>query len=129
MGYLDLNTAYAHAMPLDAFRSPAVERGEVAAFSALEWTTILLARRDGLSSLARPGIVSRLMSRLFGFAVKQGLADARLEALRRFAVLAWAHGYNVPKSGIIAFKEAGFTMAQAETLLASVAVARTNRNT
>lgn len=127
MGYLDLNTAYAHAMPLDAFRSPAVERGEVAAFSPLEWTTILLARRDGLASLAAPGLISRVVARLFGFAVKRGLADAKLEALRRFAVLAWAHGYNVPKSGLIAFKEAGFTVAQAETLLASVAVARTSR--
>ncbi|MDO6416893.1 hypothetical protein Q4F19_21090 [Sphingomonas sp. BIUV-7] len=127
MGYLDLNAAYAQAAPLDAFTGHAAARGEVAEFSPLEWTTILFSRRDGLSSLSAPGRLSRLMSRLFGLEHKPQLADTRLEALRRFAVLAWHSGYNVAKSELLAFKAAGYSTAQAETLLASVAIARTDR--
>jgi hypothetical protein len=127
MGYLDLNAAYGQAAPLDAFTGHATARGEAAEFSALEWTTILFARRDGLSSLAAPGRFTRLVRRLFGLAAKPRLADARLEALRRFAIFAWEHGYNAPKSELIAFKNAGYTVAQAETLLASIAIARTER--
>jgi hypothetical protein len=127
MGYLDLNAAYAQAAPLDAFTGHAAARGEATEFSALEWTTILLSRRDGLSSLGRPGWLARLAGRLFGIDPKSRLADTKLESLRRFAVLAWHHGYNVPKSEFIAFKQSGFSMAQAETLLASVAIARTDR--
>lgn len=127
MGYLDLNAAYAHAAPLDAFTGNAARRGEAAEFSPLEWTTILLARRDGLCSLAERSRLSRLFERLFGVAGKPRLADARLEALRRFAVLAWHQGYNVAKSELAMFREAGFSASQAETLLASVAVARADR--
>ena len=127
MGYLDLNAVYAQTAPLDAFTGHATARGEVAEFSPLEWTTILFSRRDGVSSLAAPGFFTRMMSRLFGLQPKPHLADARLEALRRFAIFAWGHGYNVPKSELIAFKQAGYTAAQAETLLASIAIARTER--
>jgi hypothetical protein len=127
MGYLDLNAAYAQAAPLDAFTGLAAKRGEVTEFSTLEWTTILLARRDGVSSLARPGRVARFLGRLFGIDAKSRLADGKLEALRRFAVFSWQHGYNVPKSELGAFKDAGYSALQAETLLASVAIARADR--
>lgn len=127
MGYLDLNAAYGHAAPLDAFTGAAAQRGEAEEFSALEWTTILLSRRDSLSSLSPPGRWSRLVSRVFGLSIKSRLADARLEALRRFSVFAWHQGYNVPKSEFAAFRDAGYLTSQAETLLASVAVARSDR--
>ncbi|QJU58616.1 hypothetical protein HL653_13340 [Sphingomonas sp. AP4-R1] len=127
MGYLDLNAAYAQTPPLDAFTGHAAARGEVAEFSPLEWTTILMSRRDGLSSLGTPGRFARFLGRLFGIDHKPRLADARLEALRRFAVLSWVHGYNVPKSEFGVFKAAGYSMSQAETLLASVAITRADR--
>ncbi len=128
MGYLDLNAAYARTAPLEAFTGNAAARGEVADFSPLEWTTILLSRRDGLSSLGKPGRIARFLGRIFGIDPKSRLADVKLEALRRFAVFSWHHGYNVPKSEFGAFKEAGYSVAQCETLLASVAVARADRN-
>jgi hypothetical protein len=128
MGYLDLNAAYAQTAPLEAFTGNAAARGEVADFSPLEWTTILFSRRDGLSSLGKPGRIARFLGRMFGIDSKSRLADAKLEALRRFAVFSWHHGYNVPKSEFAAFKTAGYSMAQAETLLASIAVARADRS-
>ncbi|PZU09588.1 hypothetical protein [Sphingomonas sp.] len=127
MGYLDLNAAYAQSAPLEAFTGHANARGEVAEFSPLEWTTILFSRRDSLSSLGEPGRIARFLGRLFGIDPKPRLADARLEALRRFAVLSWHHGYNVPKSELGAFKQAGYSVSQAETLLASIAIARSDR--
>lgn len=127
MGYLDLNAAYAQAAPLEAFTGHANARGEASEFSPLEWTTILFSRRDGLASVAMPGRLSLLARRLFGLPEKSRLADARLEALRRFAVFGWSYGYNVPKSELKAFKEAGFSAAQAETLLASITIARAER--
>lgn len=127
MGYLDLNKAYAQAAPMEAFTGSATERGEAAEFSPLEWTTILFSRRDGMSSLSAPGRLARLIGRLFGLSTKPQLADGRLEALRRFAIFAWQYGYNVPKSEFGTFKGAGYSAAQAETLLASIAVARVER--
>jgi hypothetical protein len=128
MGYLDLNAAYAPSAPLDAFTGHATARGEVAEFSPLEWTTILLSRRDRLSSLGKPSRIARFLGRLFGIDLKPRLADVKLEALRRFAVFSWQRGYNVPKSEFVTFRNAGFSAAQAETLLASIAIARADRN-
>ena len=71
--------------------------------------------------------MGRFLRRLFGIQAKPRLADQRLEALRRFAVFSWQYGYTVPKSELGALKDAGFSALQAETLLASVAIARADR--
>jgi len=99
----------------------------VARLSALEWSVVMLARRDGLSSLREPGPIGVAMAALFGGRQNPKLTDKRLEALRRVAVLAWHHGYQLPKSEIHAFFEAGFGQDQLETLLASVTHARAAR--
>ena len=93
-------------------------------FSPLEWSVIALARRDGLASLSAPGPVARALGSLFGLGRKSRLADPQLEALRRIAVHAWHYGYKLPVSEIKHFLTAGFTSAQYETLLASVAPKR-----
>lgn len=96
-------------------------------FSALEWSVIALAERDPLASLAAPGRLSLAMGSLFGGASNPRLADFRLEALRRFAVLAWDRGYALPPSEFAAFRAAGFGSGQTETLLGSIARRRAAR--
>jgi len=93
-------------------------------FSALEWTTIALARRDSLASLRQPGRLSRAVGSLFGIGEQTRLADPALETLRRLAVNAWHYGYRLPVSEIKAFLAAGFTVDQLESLLDSIGQAR-----
>ena len=92
--------------------------------SAREWQVVALAQRDKLSSIETPGRLSIAMGRLFGGLRNPNLADPRLEALRRLAVLAWHRGYAIATSEIRAFKEAGFTMDQYEKILASISRGR-----
>lgn len=125
MAYLDLRDA--GAAPLftapAAIAAPAPQDG----FARAEWQVIVLAQKDGLSSLRAPSRAHRLLEALFGGGFNPRLADPRLEALRRTAVLAWHYGYSVPKSAIKAFLAAGFGQDQLELLLASVAKGRSTR--
>lgn len=95
--------------------------------SALEWSVVAIARNDRLSSLRKPGRMSLAMGALFGSKPVNPLADPRLEALRRMAVLTWHHGAAIAKRELTAFLAAGFDADQYETLLASIATARTTR--
>jgi hypothetical protein len=95
--------------------------------SALEWSVVAIARNDRLSSLRAPSRLSVAMGGLFGARHNPRLADPKLEALRRMAVLSWHHGYTVPTRALTAFTDAGYTMAQYETLLGSIASARVAR--
>lgn len=98
-------------------------------FSALEWQVVAIAQHDRLSSLEEPGRISIALGMIFGGQrPNPKLADKRLEALRRVAVLAWHRGYALPPHEIHAFHEAGFTPDQYETLLASISRGRAARN-
>jgi hypothetical protein len=126
MAYLDI----AHAYSTDMGALPVYETapaGTAQGLSALEWSVVALARRDRVSSLGEPGRIATAMGRLFGTGSNPRLADPRLEALRRLAVLAWHHGYVVPKSEIKNFLSAGFTLDQFETMLKSISSERLNR--
>lgn len=93
--------------------------------SALEWSVVALAQRDRLSSLAKPGRLSVALGTVFGARrPNPRLADPRLEALRRMAVLSWHRGFSIPSHELRAFHAAGFTTAQYETLLTSILPAR-----
>lgn len=93
--------------------------------SALEWSVVALAQRDRISSLARPGRLSMALGTVFGGRRRNPhLADPRLESLRRMAVLSWHRGFAVPPSELDAFLGAGFSIAQYETLLASILAGR-----
>ncbi len=96
-------------------------------FAHHEWDVIQIARRDGLASLSEPTRMARFSAWLFGGGISLRLADPRLEALRRLAVLAWHHGYVVPVSAIKAFTDAGYSGDQLELLLASIASSRSSR--
>lgn len=98
-----------------------------AQFTALEWSVVALAERDPLSTLRNPSRMAVALGNLFGDTRNPKLADPKLEALRRLAVLTWHHGYRVAESAVRAFVAAGFTLQQYELLAGSIVSARVKR--
>jgi hypothetical protein len=96
---------------------------EVADFSSFEWSIIRFARGDRLSTLREPGPLRRFANWLIGLAGNRRLANERLEALRRIAVLSWRFGFSVPGEEVANFLSAGFTPGQYELLVTSVRAA------
>lgn len=92
-----------------------------AQFDETEWRVIVLAGKEGLASLAEPGALARFVARLTGTPAVRKLASPRLEALRRFSVLAWHYSYALPVSAIAGLLNAGFNEAQLDYALASIA--------
>lgn len=97
---------------------------EPARLSALEWSVVALARKDRLWSLDKPGRIAKAMAVLFKPPHNHMLADERLEALRRIAVLGWHYGYTIPTGELKRFLHAGFSPAQYELLMDSIGVAK-----
>jgi hypothetical protein len=122
MAYVNFTELHEAAHALSAPRPVAEPTG--ATLSPLEWSVVALAQKERLSSIDRPGRIAMAMGRLFGNRRNPDLADPRLEALRRLAVIAWHRGYAIASAEIRAFKEAGFTMAQYELVLASISRGR-----
>ena len=122
MAYLDIDNMFAAPVRSRGAQSDAAGAATATAsgFSALEWSVIAVSRRDSIASLEDPSRMSRAIGSLFGFGTTSRLADPKLEALRRVAVYAWRRGYALPQAEIDRFVEAGFTIDQAETLVASV---------
>lgn len=128
MAYLAFNPiAGAPAAAFGTTAAPASLPESVERLGPLEWSVVAIARNDSLGSLRTPGPVSVAMGNIFGRRTNPRLADPRLEALRRMAVLAWHHGFAVPVSEVKAFLAAGFTADQYETVAASIGAARLNR--
>jgi hypothetical protein len=94
--------------------------------SALEWSIVALAERGSLASLREPGRIATALGSLFGRRDRR-LADDRLEALRRIAVLAWHYSWKVPTSELRAFVAAGFSLDQYELVQASISRGRAAR--
>lgn len=113
----------AQTLTADAPRAfvPAEERP---ALSELERSVIGLARGDGLSTLRKPGRLSRALELLFGVRISPMLADPRLEALRRVAVLSWRRGYAIPSVEVKAFVAAGYSPAHYELVVDTIAAAK-----
>ena len=87
-----------------------------------------MAERDGLSSIREAGRYTRSLAEASsGSSSPTALANDRLEALRRIAIFAWHHGWNVPKSELAAFFGAGFTSDQFELIQNSLGQARAAR--
>ena len=119
MAYLDLSQAEGAGGV--ATNSPSRDES---GFSGLEWSVIAVAERDRLASLREPGRIATALGNLFGTRRNARLADGRLEALRRIAVLAWHKSYAVPVFELRAFLAAGFSIEQYETLQASIGAGR-----
>ena len=92
-------------------------------FSALEWSIIRLARVDGLSTLRAPGRLRRFWNWLMGRTGGPELANERLEALRRMAVLSWHYGFTVPGDDVASFLSQGFSPDQYELMVRSIRAA------
>jgi hypothetical protein len=89
-------------------------------FSELEWSIIRLAGVDGLSTIRPPGVLRRFYNWLIGRTGSPSLANPRLEALRRIAVLSWHYGFSVPGEDVADFLSEGFSPDQYELLVGSV---------
>ncbi len=122
MAYLNFSDPHEAALANRGFASVAEEAP--ARLSPLEWSVVALAQNERLSSIGRPGRIATAMAKLFGNRRNPALADGRLEALRRLAVIAWHRGYAIHSSEIQAFKQAGFSMTQYELVLASISRGR-----
>jgi hypothetical protein len=88
-------------------------------FSGLEWSVIRLARIDRLWTIRSVGRFRNLWNWLIGRGNPQ-LANPRLEALRRMAVLTWHFGFTVPGEDVSDFLSAGFTPDQYELMAGSI---------
>ncbi|MEH3036465.1 MAG: hypothetical protein PGN23_08270 [Sphingomonas adhaesiva] len=123
MAYVDFSGDPLHTATFPV-APPAVADDE-GRLTGLEWSVVALARGDRLSSLSRPGRMSIALGKVFGTRRHPAhLADPRLEALRRMAVLTWHMSFAVPASEVRAFFAAGFSVAQYETMTESIASAR-----
>ena len=87
-------------------------------FTSLEWSIIRLTRGDGLWTIREPGLLRRLYQWLLGRSSPR-LANDRLEALRRMAVLSRFHGFSVAGEDVADFLSAGFTLDQYELLVST----------
>ena len=92
-------------------------------FTPLEWSVIRLARVDRLSTLRAPGRFRRFANWLMGRNGSPGLANERLEALRRMAVLSWHFGFTIPGDDVADFFSAGFSPDQYELMVRSIRAA------
>ena len=93
---------------------------KAAELTGLEWQVVALARRDRISSIRPAGTITRAMRWLFGTSVSNALSDARLEALRRIAVLSWYRGYSIASDEVRAFVAAGFSLDHYDLLLTHI---------
>jgi hypothetical protein len=92
-------------------------------FSRLEWSVIRLAREDSMSTLREPGRLGRFWNWLMGRNGSPSLANERLEALRRMAVLSWNFGFSVPGEDVANFLSAGFSPDQYELMVSRIRAA------
>lgn len=123
VAYLDLSERRGQAV--DA--SLALDMGE-AMLTPLEWQVVALAERDRLSSLETPKRWTRILALFFGGErASPRLADSKLEALRRIAVLAWHCGDTLSDGEIAAFHAAGYSFGHLQLVLDRTAIAKAGR--
>lgn len=84
------------------------------ALSALEQTVVALSLFDHRSSIEPASGLARLLARLFGLRGPGVLANRRLEALRRFAVVVRLSGGVIPIEERARLLDAGFVEAALE---------------
>lgn len=88
-------------------------------FSPLEWSIIRLARIDRLWTIRTAGRLRRFWNWFVGRGNPE-LANPKLEALRRMAVLTWHFGFTVPGEDVSEFISAGFSPDQYELMAGSI---------
>ena len=108
-----------NAEPITHLGVPANDTGRPE-FNPLEWSVIRDARTDGVSTLRPAGRIRRFFGWLMGRTGGPELANERLEALRRMAVLSWHYGFTVPGDDVASFFSAGFSPDQYELMVRSI---------
>jgi hypothetical protein len=88
-------------------------------FSNLEWSVVRLARIDSLWTIRTAGRLRRFWNWVVGRGNPE-LANPKLEALRRMAVLTWHYGFTVPGDDVANFISAGFSPDQYELMAGSI---------
>ena len=113
-----------HSRPI-ALPAMAVSKPD---FSTLEWSVIRFARLDRLWTIRAAGRIRRFWNWVLARGNPE-LADPKLEALRRMAVLTWHFGFTVPGNDVADFLSAGFSPDQYELMAGSInsALAGTRR--
>ena len=111
-----------NAEPITRMGVPANDTDKPA-FNPLEWSVIRLARADSISTLRPAGRIGRFWNWLMGRTGSPLLANERLEALRRMAVLSWHYGFTVPGDDVASFLSAGFSPDQYELMVRSIRAA------
>jgi hypothetical protein len=109
MAYVDTRLHALDWSPLFAARAPTPS---IPLLERVERDVLLASRRDRPASLKRTGLLGRWGNRLFGFEEVNRLADPRLEALRRFAVLLRRRGERLSAQEGARILAAGFSPAQ-----------------
>ena len=121
MAFIDFRDPAAHAALAPAAATCALTR-VVEPLSTLERRVIELAREDKLVSLRPVRKRSWLARLVFGPQPPSPmLANEQLEALRRLAVMAWHHGYQLPASALREAQQAGYSEVQTGAVVDLVA--------
>lgn len=121
LGRIESNGAEAITLPA----MPAIA-ASAAEFTPLEWSVIRLAQGDRLWTIRPAHRVRRLWNWLSGRGNPR-LANERLEALRKIAVLSWHFGFTVAGDRVSDFLSAGFSPDHYEMLVNSVRKAQRSR--
>lgn len=108
MAYLDLTQGFIPTGPAAA-RSARNSRF-TPALTKLERLAVHIAQGDGIDSLAQPKRGNRFTRWLFRADRPNPLADPRLEALRRYAVLLRLRGDAMPADETRRLVDAGFAL-------------------
>jgi hypothetical protein len=117
MAYLaKIETQDSRPVALPAIAANSNERPN---FSPLEWSIIRLARIDRLWTIRTAGRLRRFWNWFVGRGNPE-LANPKLEALRRIAVLTWHFGFTVPGEDVSEFISAGFSPDQYELMAGSI---------
>lgn len=107
-------------------RAPEPAAAAPITLTALEWSIVAMAEKDGISSLREPSRFLFALGSLFEVRRPNSLANDRLEALRRLAVHAWHYRWNVPDSELRDFVAAGYSLDHYQLIQSSMAQARSN---
>ncbi|MCJ2188195.1 hypothetical protein [Novosphingobium beihaiensis] len=127
MAFIDFHDAAPCALPNStaALSAEIQTTGAVSMLTVLEHRVIELAREDGLETLVPPRKRGWLARLIFGpEPASSMLANERLEALRRLAVHAWHHGYQLPASALKEAQTSGFNEDEIGAVIDTIGRAR-----
>lgn len=109
MAYVDTRP---HELVWSSRRAACASVPAGAPLTRVERDVLLASRHDRVSSLDSKSLPGRWIARIFGIESANRLADPRLEALRRFAVLLRRRGNRLAPAEQTRFVAAGFGPAQ-----------------